>query len=149
MSILTKVCTSDTIRFTSIPAESRISYLAVADLYIVLFDAIVTNPEKVGHGREGFYFAESGEHTWYDISKEISKVLVELGIGKSKEPTPFTRDELARYFISEVREGACGFFRSLAQLFFRILETISVVTVDAVEIVLVPSVGDHERPLAT
>lgn len=75
----------------------------VADLYITLLDAIVENPEKVGHGREGFYFAESGEHRWYDISKEVSRVLVELGRGKSDEPTAFTREELPKYFLSEVR----------------------------------------------
>ncbi|KAJ3479450.1 hypothetical protein NLI96_g9047 [Meripilus lineatus] len=61
----------------------------------------VENPEKVGHGREGFYFAESGEHRWYDISKEVSRVLVELGRGKSDEPTAFTREELPKYFLSE------------------------------------------------
>ena len=28
----------------------------VADLYIVLYDSIVTNPATTGHGREGFNF---------------------------------------------------------------------------------------------
>ncbi len=76
----------------------------MADLYKVLFDSIVANPDKVGHGREGYYFGESGEHTWYDISKAISRVLVELGLGKSEEPTAFTPEELVQYFGSEVRD---------------------------------------------
>ncbi|KAF9806336.1 hypothetical protein IEO21_08716 [Rhodonia placenta] len=72
----------------------------VSDLYIVLFDAITTNPEGVGHGFEGFYFGENGEHTWYDISKAISKALVELGVGGTDEPTSFTDEELAKYWGS-------------------------------------------------
>ncbi|GBE86900.1 NAD-P-binding protein [Sparassis crispa] len=73
----------------------------VADLYIVLFDAIVTNPEKVGHGREGYYFGEAGEHTWADISRAIGVALVELGISTSAEPTTFTTEELIKYFGCE------------------------------------------------
>jgi len=72
----------------------------VADLYIVLFDAITANPEGVGHGWEGFYFGENGEHTWYDISKEIARVFVELGLGGTDEPTAFTDEELVKYWGS-------------------------------------------------
>ena len=74
----------------------------MSDLYIVLFDAITANPEGVGHGFEGFYFGENGEHTWYDISKAISKALVELGVGGTDEPTSFTDEELAKYWGSVV-----------------------------------------------
>jgi len=73
----------------------------VADLYILLFDTILSNPELVAHGHEGFYFGENGEHTWYEISKEIASALVDLGRGESKEPTPFTAEELIKYFGSE------------------------------------------------
>ncbi|KAI0070526.1 NAD-P-binding protein [Panus rudis PR-1116 ss-1] len=73
----------------------------VADLYIVLFDAITTNPEKVGHGYDGYYFGENGEHTWLDISQAIGQALVELGISKSPVPTTFTKEELIKYFGSE------------------------------------------------
>ena len=86
-----------------LPIEPPAHRTAVADLFIVLFDAIVANPDKVGHGREGYFFGESGEHTWYDISKAISKALVELGLGKSEEPTTLTPEELVKYFGSEVR----------------------------------------------
>ncbi|OBZ72502.1 Uncharacterized protein C2A9.02 [Grifola frondosa] len=71
-----------------------------ADLYIVLFNSILANPDTTGHGREGFYFAENGEHTWYDISKTVSKVLAEHGIG-TDEPTTFSTEELIKYFGSE------------------------------------------------
>ncbi|KAI0729688.1 hypothetical protein C8Q72DRAFT_827313 [Fomitopsis betulina] len=72
----------------------------VADLYIVIFDAVTANPDGVGHGWEGFYFGENGEHTWYDISKEIARTFVELGLGGTDEPTTFTDDELVKYWGS-------------------------------------------------
>ncbi|GBE86890.1 NAD(P)-binding protein [Sparassis latifolia] len=80
----------------------------VADLYIVLYDAIVVSPEKVGHGREGYYFAESGEHTWVDISRAIGAALVKLGITTSAEPTTFTTEELIKYFGSEAAGNYSG-----------------------------------------
>lgn len=76
---------------------------AVTDLYIILYDAITANPGKVGHGRDGYYFGIAGEHSWYDISKQIGKVFVELGISTEDEPTTFSRDELVKYFGSLVR----------------------------------------------
>ena len=75
--------------------------MAVADLYIVLFDSIVAKPEETGHGWEGFYFGENGEHSWYQISKAIGDALVKLGLTDEVEPTPFTVEELVKYFGSE------------------------------------------------
>ncbi|KAH7928229.1 NAD(P)-binding protein [Leucogyrophana mollusca] len=73
----------------------------IASLYVVLFEAI-TNPAAApapaGHGREGFYFGEGGEHKLYDVSKTIAQVLYDLGKGKSPEPTTFSEEELQKYF---------------------------------------------------
>ncbi|KAI0920646.1 hypothetical protein AcV5_010330 [Taiwanofungus camphoratus] len=80
----------------------------VADLYVVLFDAVTKDPEGVGHGRAGFYFGENGEHTWYDIGKAIAQTLVELGVSKSAEPTAFTTEELIKYFGSEAAGNYSG-----------------------------------------
>ncbi|KAK7692428.1 hypothetical protein QCA50_004053 [Cerrena zonata] len=71
----------------------------VADLYIVLYDAIIANPDT-GHGRAGYYFGENGEHSWYSISRAIGEAFVELGISTEPEPTTFTDDELIKYFGS-------------------------------------------------
>ncbi|KAF7790012.1 hypothetical protein EIP86_000960, partial [Pleurotus ostreatoroseus] len=71
-----------------------------ADLYIRLWDAIVANPDAVGHGRDGFYFGENGEHAWYDISKAVGRAMVELGLSKSDEPTTFSDEELVKYWGS-------------------------------------------------
>jgi len=70
----------------------------VADLFVVLFNSIVSNPEKTGHGREGIYFGENGEHKLYDVSKAVAQVLFDLGKGKSPEPTTFTKEDIDKYF---------------------------------------------------
>jgi len=73
----------------------------VADLYIVLYDSIITKgTENVDHGIRGYYFGENGEHSWYDISKAIGEAMVELGLTNDPEPTTFTDEELAKYFGS-------------------------------------------------
>lgn len=67
-----------------------------ADLYIILLDAALGKPE-IGHGTDGYYFGESGEHSLYDVGKAVAEALVELGIG-SPEPTTFTKAEIDKYF---------------------------------------------------
>ncbi|RPD82721.1 NAD-P-binding protein [Lentinus tigrinus ALCF2SS1-7] len=73
----------------------------IADLYIVLFDAIVANPEAVGHGWEGVFYGENGEHSWYQISKAIGEAFVALGISNDDEPTSFTLEDFEKYFGGE------------------------------------------------
>ena len=75
---------------------------SVGDLYMVIFDAVTKDKPTAGHGREGFYFAENGEHSWYSISKQISLVLAAKGIAANDEPTTLTADELVKYWGSEV-----------------------------------------------
>ena len=81
--------------------EEQLKSLAVADLYIVLYDALVANPEKVGHGWEGIFYGENGEHSWYQISRAIGDALVKLGLCDEAEPTAFIREELVKYFGGE------------------------------------------------
>ena len=68
----------------------------VGELYIGLYNAIHSD-QPVGHGREGFYFGENGERCMYDICKAICEVLVDMGKGKSPEPTKFTKEEINKY----------------------------------------------------
>ncbi|KAI0701895.1 NAD-P-binding protein [Cerioporus squamosus] len=72
-----------------------------ANLCIAVFDAMYRDPSSIGHGWNGFYFGENGEHSWYQISKAIGDALVRLGISDNPEPTPFTSEELVKYFGSE------------------------------------------------
>lgn len=70
----------------------------VADLYIDLFNAIRSNPDTVGHGRHGYYFALNDEHNLGDVSKELGRVLLALGKSTTDEPKPFTKEEIDQYF---------------------------------------------------
>ncbi|KAG5652022.1 hypothetical protein H0H81_006575 [Sphagnurus paluster] len=69
----------------------------IADLYLALYDSILTNTET-GHGREGIYFGENGEHTLLEVCEEISKVLFDMGRGQKPEPTLFSQEERVNYF---------------------------------------------------
>ena len=51
------------------------------------------------YGREGWYFAENGEHLHYDLIMHIAKDLFDLGALESAEPAVFKTEE-------EVVEGA-------------------------------------------
>ncbi|KAL0566873.1 hypothetical protein V5O48_015125 [Marasmius crinis-equi] len=89
----------------------------VADLYSVLYDSIVKNPKQTGHGREGIYFGASGEHRLYDVSEAIGRVLVELGITTTVEPTTFSKEEILKYFKGYTLLGSnsrCRANRSMA-----------------------------------
>jgi hypothetical protein len=84
-------------------AAKIIIYYSVADLYIVLYDSIISNP-ATGHGREGFYFGENGEHTLYDvIGKAIGEALVAIGKTDNLEPTTFTKEEIDSFQVSNPR----------------------------------------------
>ncbi|KAF4612137.1 hypothetical protein D9613_004521 [Agrocybe pediades] len=69
----------------------------VADLYVVLFNAIRANHNGVAHGREGYFFGESGEHTMYEVAKAIGEALVALGKSDNPEPSTFTKEEVDKY----------------------------------------------------
>jgi hypothetical protein len=77
----------------------------VADLYVVLYNSIVSNP-ATGHGREGIYFPENGEHKFLDIGKAIGEALTAIGKLDNPEPTMFTEEEFVKYF------GVSGFAES-------------------------------------
>ncbi|TFY62534.1 hypothetical protein EVJ58_g3799 [Rhodofomes roseus] len=80
----------------------------VADMYLVLLDAIKNNPQSVGHGWEGFYFGVTGHNTWYEASKAIGEALVDLGFTDDAEPTTLTDEELEKYWGSITAGGYAG-----------------------------------------
>ncbi|KAF7316470.1 hypothetical protein MIND_00166100 [Mycena indigotica] len=69
----------------------------VTDLFSLLIDAIASNPQ-LDHGPNGYYFAENGEHTSYELSVAYGKVLAALGKLDNPEPTSYTQEELNKYF---------------------------------------------------
>ncbi|KAF8837821.1 NAD(P)-binding protein [Paxillus ammoniavirescens] len=66
----------------------------LADLYIVLYDAI--REGRAGHGREGLYFGENGEHRMRDVAASIAEALHDLGVSDSREPTSFDEQDYGR-----------------------------------------------------
>ncbi|KAI6006832.1 hypothetical protein EDD15DRAFT_2207248 [Pisolithus albus] len=66
----------------------------IADLFVVVYENALSG--RAGHGREGFYFGENGEHKLYDVSKVVAQELYNIGKGKSPEPAPFTEEDYSR-----------------------------------------------------
>lgn len=71
---------------------------AVTDFYMLLFNKIRSNPSTVPHGREGYFFAASDEHTVGDIQKAVAENLYALGKAKSPEPTLFSKEEAGAFW---------------------------------------------------
>lgn len=71
---------------------------------MLIFDAVTKTPGAIGHGRDGYYFgiSDDSEYSWYDLTKEVGKALVELGVHKESEPETFQKGELTKCFGSEV-----------------------------------------------
>ncbi|KAJ7174952.1 NAD-binding protein, partial [Mycena crocata] len=87
----------------------------LSHLYTTLYDAVVA--DTAGHGRNGFYFGASGEHSLYDVGKGIGEALVALGKSDSAEPTTFSQAELDKYFKGSAYLGSnsrCRANRSLS-----------------------------------
>jgi nucleoside-diphosphate-sugar epimerase len=77
----------------------------LSDAYIIIFDQLLAayGPDAKSNaqtspylttGREGYYFAENGEHTWRQLSEKIGEVLYRKDIIKSPEVTSFPDDEV-------------------------------------------------------
>jgi hypothetical protein len=65
----------------------------VVDFYYILFDSIISgkNPD---HGREGFYFLESGEYAQKQITEPVAAALFKAGKVISDKPVSLTEQEL-------------------------------------------------------
>ncbi|KAJ8456487.1 hypothetical protein ONZ45_g18699 [Pleurotus djamor] len=77
----------------------------LGDLFALVFNAALTK-SGTGHGLDGYYFGASDEHTLYDIGRSISEAFVDMGLGKSPEPTTFTKDEIDKYFAGSTYLGS-------------------------------------------
>ena len=89
---------------------------------MILFDTLLASPEKVGHGRQGYYFAKNGQHTWVMLSQAIGLALERLGISKSVEPTTLNEAEVAKYGGTLVRvtlKNATSTFSRYSSIHYR------------------------------
>ncbi|KAI0644728.1 NAD-P-binding protein [Trametes meyenii] len=78
----------------------------VVHLYEGLWNTILTGKQSIGHGKEGYYFGENGEHKLYDVARTIGAVFKDFGLSESDEPTTFTKEELDKYFYGSESLGS-------------------------------------------
>jgi hypothetical protein len=81
------------------------THMAVADLYILIFDKI-RSIAPVGHGRTGLYFCENGEYVMQDLAATITRALHARGKSTTPTPTAFAVEEIQRYFPQGTMFGA-------------------------------------------
>ncbi|KAG7096106.1 hypothetical protein E1B28_006782 [Marasmius oreades] len=68
----------------------------LADLYVLLFNAVLT--KDISHGKGGYFFANADEHEYCDLYNRISQVLFELGKIRNPVPTSFSKEEAKEHF---------------------------------------------------
>ncbi|CAF0829081.1 unnamed protein product [Rotaria sp. Silwood1] len=90
------------------PGQATWNNVHIADLsdaYIIIFDQLIAaygpdakhdvqSSSYLTTGREGYYFAENGKHSWRQLSEKIGEVLYKKGIAKSPDVTSFPDDEV-------------------------------------------------------
>ncbi|KAI0326560.1 NAD-P-binding protein [Cubamyces sp. BRFM 1775] len=77
----------------------------VVHLYEVLWNHVLACKD-IGHGKEGYYFAENGEHKLYDVARRIGAVLKDFGLADTEEPSMFSQEELDKYFAGSDSLGS-------------------------------------------
>ncbi|KAJ9097233.1 hypothetical protein QFC21_004902 [Naganishia friedmannii] len=69
----------------------------VAELFLVVYDLALAG-NKGNHGHQGYFFAESGEHTLFSVGQTIGQAMVKYKLAENPEPTTFTKEEIDKYF---------------------------------------------------
>jgi hypothetical protein len=72
--------------------------IIVADLYALLFDATRKDPQRIGHGREGYYFGENGELALSQIALRIHDALTKSGKITEQTVVNLTTEEAKGYY---------------------------------------------------
>ena len=104
------------------PGEATWDSVHIADLvdgFILLLDQLLaaygpeakpsTKPSPyLTTGRQGYYFAENGRHSWRQLTEKIGEVLHKKGIANSPEATSFPDDEVEGTFFGPVSWIALG-----------------------------------------
>ena len=56
------------------------------------------NKGSIGHGHNGYYLGISGEYTMFGVASAIGEVMVKHGWAKEAQPTPYTEEEVKKYW---------------------------------------------------
>ncbi|KAI9045670.1 NAD-dependent epimerase/dehydratase [Aspergillus affinis] len=64
---------------------NHVHILDLAPLYTLILEGILAGRQGPPHGRKGIFFAETGEHTWLDVSRGISDACFTRGLSSTRE----------------------------------------------------------------
>jgi nucleoside-diphosphate-sugar epimerase len=87
----------------------NVHILDLVDAYIILLDQLLATygpnaradlkpSPYLTTGREGYYFAENGRHSWRQLSEKIGEVLYRKGVIESPQVTSFPENEVESAF---------------------------------------------------
>jgi hypothetical protein len=60
----------------------------------------------IGHGKSGFYLGIAGEYTLFAAASTVGAALVENGWAKEAQPTPYTEEEIKKYYNGSYYAGS-------------------------------------------
>lgn len=64
---------------------NHVHILDLAPLYTLILEGILAGRQDLPSGRKGIFFAETGEHTWLDISRGVADACFARGLLPTKE----------------------------------------------------------------
>lgn len=70
----------------------------VADLFLIIFNISIDKPDSIGHGTEGYYFAENLQYSLLEVATVIAEELAAQGVIPTAETSAFTIEESEKYF---------------------------------------------------
>ncbi|KAH9903078.1 NAD-P-binding protein [Cubamyces lactineus] len=73
----------------------------LVDVYIRMFDAVLQDPSKVSHGREGYFFIDNGELSVRELLQTMADALFALGRISTRELIPYAPDEAGKFLIND------------------------------------------------
>ncbi|KXS19965.1 NAD(P)-binding protein [Gonapodya prolifera JEL478] len=94
---------------------SNVHISDLAPLYLTILDHALSHPQpSIPHPFEGYFFAETGEHSWGEAVAEIGRVLKRKGVIASEEAGTFGEDDVVTYLGARGRKGYGSNSRSRA-----------------------------------
>lgn len=79
------------------PGSSTLGHVHVCDLASLIETVLVRalSDPSLPAGKRGYFFAETGRHSWKEVASRIAKVGHEMGVFESSEAVPITLADAA------------------------------------------------------
>ncbi|KAI9042042.1 uncharacterized protein KD926_006166 [Aspergillus affinis] len=69
----------------------------LSDVFLRIFEEAIHNGSRASWNREGYYFAENGEHVWREVASLLSREAQKSGLIQSAEVRSFEADEADKH----------------------------------------------------